>query len=247
MDISEKKTVLDDSASIYQKREEKSDRTKWKECKGFKAKWEHFKDYYLLKTLIICGVMGLVIYAAYEMLRPRKERMLYVAVLDGVMLNETTEQLQKEYEQYIGVDEEKQETLFDNTMMVSNGRDSASQQKFVAHVYAGEIDVLIAPESVIKAYAGVYLRPLSEQLPADLYSKLSDRFCYAIAEDSYGNKKDDTEQPYGVYVTDLVEIGPNCREYLVMAICGNSKNVKNAEEFVRFLLQKQDEKEVQRK
>ena len=35
MDISDKKTVLDDSASIYQRREEKTDRAKWKELKGF--------------------------------------------------------------------------------------------------------------------------------------------------------------------------------------------------------------------
>ena len=46
MDLSEKKTTLDDTASIYQKREEKTDKEKWKELKGFKAKWEHFKLYY---------------------------------------------------------------------------------------------------------------------------------------------------------------------------------------------------------
>ena len=52
MDISDKKTTLDDSAAIYQRREEKSDRAKWKELKGFQAKWEHFKAYYLLKTFL---------------------------------------------------------------------------------------------------------------------------------------------------------------------------------------------------
>ena len=66
MDISDKKTVLDDSASIYQKREEKSDRAKWKELKGFRAKWEHFRAYYLLKTFIWACVIALAGYGIYE-------------------------------------------------------------------------------------------------------------------------------------------------------------------------------------
>ena len=44
MDISDKKTVLDDSASIYQRREEKTDRAKWKELKGFKVEYSGSGD-----------------------------------------------------------------------------------------------------------------------------------------------------------------------------------------------------------
>lgn len=238
MDVSEKKTVLDDEASIYQRREEKSDRAKWKELKGFKAKWEHFRAYYLLKTFIWVCVAGLVIYAVYAAFRPEKEQMIYVAILDAVVLNEDTEELQKDYEEYIGMDEENQKTIFDNTMMISR-RDSTSMQKLTIHAYVGEIDAIIMTESMLRQYAGVYFRPLSEQLPADLYEELSERFCYSTVTDGNGNEVENSEQPYGLYVTDLLEVSPLCKEELVLAICGNSKKAKNAEEFVRFLLQRE--------
>lgn len=239
MDVSEKKTVLDDEASIYQKREEKSERAKWKELKGFKAKWEHFKAYYLLKTFIWLCVIGVVIYAVYVMVRPEKEQMIYVAILDAVVLNEDTEELQKDYEEYIGIDAENQQTTFDNTMMISSRWDSASRQKFTTHAYVGEIDVIIMTESVLRQYAGVYFRPLSEQLPADLYAELSERFCYSPVTDGNGNEVENSEQPYGLYVTDLLDVSPLCMEEVVLAICGNSEKQQNAEEFVRFILQQE--------
>jgi len=234
MDISEKKTVLDDSASIYQKREEKSDRAKWKDLKGFKAKWEHFREYYLLKTFIWVCVVAFVGYAVYEIFAPEKERLLYVSILDRVIADAEMEEIKTGFETYLSFDEETQETVFDNTIMISNKADAASAQKFTAHAYVGEIDVIIAPESVLKSYAGAYLRPLSDQLPADLYEAVSELFCYAVPIDADGNPG--KEEPYGIYVTGLVETAPYCKEPVALAICGNSKYQKNGEEFVRYLL-----------
>lgn len=233
MDVSDKKTVLDDSASIYQKREEKSDRAKWRELKGFKAKWEHFKAYYLLKTFIWGCVAALLVYAGYSILRPKKEQVLYVAIMDAAVMNDEKEELQAGYNEYLGIDEETQESIFDNTMMVSDTRNTYSMQKLMAHAFAGEIDVIIASESKFQGWAGVMFRPLSEQLPADLYEKLSDRFCYASLTDEDGNV---TEGPYGLYVTDLFTGSAANKEPLVLGICGNSSNEKNAEEFIRYIL-----------
>ncbi len=239
MDISEKKTVLDDSASIYQQREEKTDRAKWKDLKGFKAKWEHFKAYYLLKTFILVCVIAFAGYAIYEMFAPEKERLLYVAILDTVIMTEDMEELQTGYEEYVSMDEETQELYFDNTIMVSNSADVGSAQKFLTHAYAGDIDVIIARESVLKQYAGVYLRPLSDQLPSDLYEELSELFCYAAPVDEEGNVGE--EQPYGIIISDYVEVGPYYDEPVALAIAGNSKREKNAEEFVRYLLGQENE------
>ncbi|MCH5274129.1 MAG: hypothetical protein J1E35_10675 [Lachnospiraceae bacterium] len=236
MDISDKKTVLDDSASIYQKREEKSDRAKWKELKGFKAKWEHFKAYYLLKTFIWSCVAVLLVYAGYTFLKPKKEQVLYVAILDAVLMNNETEELQAGYNEYFGIDEETQESIFDNTMLISGNKNAYSMSKLMAHAFAGEIDVIIASESQFKGWAGVMFRPLSEQLPADLYEKLSDRFCYASPTDENGNVIEGGERPYGLYVTDLFIGRSTNKEPLVLGICGNSSHEKNAEEFVRYIL-----------
>lgn len=236
MDISEKKTTLDDSAAIYQRREEKSDRAKWKELKGFQAKWEHFKAYYLLKTFILVCVLGFVGYAVYEMLAPEPERMLYAAALDMVIMDSEVEALKEGFGEYISLDEETQEILIDNTIMVSNAADSTSAQKFTTHVLVGEIDIIIARESVLKQYAGFCLRPLSEQLPADLYEAFSEQYCFASPENEDGSKGE--EAPYGIYISDYIEPGPYYNEPLVLAICGNSGRTENAEAFVRYLLQK---------
>jgi len=242
MEISDKKTVLDDSASIYQKREEKTERAKWNECKGFKAKWEHFKEYYLLKAFIAACAIAFVGYMVYEMIAPEKERLLYAAILDGVVLTEDMKGLEEGYASYISMDEETQELHFDNSMNVSNRNDAVSKQKLTAHAFAGDIDVLVATEEVIKEYAGNYLLPLSEQLPADLYEALTDRFVYTrpLEDDGmYGE-----EAPYAILITDLLPKNPYCKEELAMAICGNTKRAKNAEEFLRYLLnngKKQDE------
>lgn len=241
MDVSDKKTVLDDSASIYQRREEKSDRMKWKELKGFQAKWAHFKAYYLLKTFIWTCVIGFVIYGVYEIFKPEPERVVYVAILDAVVLNEQTDALQKGFEEYFGIDPETQETLFDNSMIISGVSNTAGKQQFTMHSFTGEIDVIIAPESVLQGYAGVYLRPLSEQLPTDLYELVSDRFCYASVMDEDGSYVAGSEEPYGIYVTDLLEVSSYCKEPVALAICGNSGNEKNAEEFIRYILLQQTE------
>ena len=161
--------------------------------------------------------------------------MLYVAVLDSVVTNTTVETLQDGYETYMSLDEETQETLFDNSIMISNTSDAASAQKFTVHAYVADIDVLIASESVLKQYAESYIRPLSEQLPADLYDMLTDRFCYAEPVDEQGNPG--KSQPYGIYISDLVDKSPYCKEPIALAICGNTKREKNAEEFVRYLLE----------
>lgn len=243
MDISDKKTVLDDSASIYQIREEKSDRAKWKELKGFRAKWEHFRAYYLLKTFIWACVIALVGYGIYEIVAPEKETVLYMAVLDRVVTDGTVETLQAGYEEYMSLDEEKQETLFDNTIMISDTTDAASAQKFTVHAFAGEIDMLLATESVIKGYAGHYILPLSDKLPADLYEELSDRFCYAKDVDDSGEQGE--ELPYGIYVSGLIEPAASEREPLVLAICGNAPHGENATEFIRYLLKQEETQQTE--
>lgn len=236
MDLSEKKTVLDDSASIYQQREEKTDRAKWKDLKGFKAKWEHFREYYLLKTFIWVCVIAFVGYAIYEIFAPEKERLLYVAILDSVVMSDDVEALQSEYKEYVSLDEETQSVLIDNTIMISNTADASSAEKFTAHAYVGDIDIIIARESVLTQYVGTYLRPLSDQLPADLYEEFSGLYCYASPVDEEGNPGE--EQPYGIIISDFVEASPYYNEPIVLAIAGNSKRRENAEAFVRYLVKR---------
>lgn len=235
MDLSNKKTALDDSASIYQVREEKTDRMKWKECKGFKAKWEHFKAYYFLKTFIWACVIAFVGYAVYEIVKPKKETVLYVAFTDAVVTATVMDGLQKGYENFVEYDKDNQDMIFDNTMMISNTSDAASAQRFTAHAVAGDIDIIVGTEMVMKSLAGAYMWPLEEQISPELYELVKDRFCYAVPTDMDGNPGE--EAPYGIYITDLVEMHDVYRgQEMVLSITGNTKRTENAENFIRYLL-----------
>ena len=44
MDLTNKKTALDDSADIYQEREEKTQRERWKEMKTVRQKWDYLRN-----------------------------------------------------------------------------------------------------------------------------------------------------------------------------------------------------------
>ena len=235
MDLSNKKTTLDDSASIYQIREEKTDRMKWKECKGFRAKWEHFREYYLLKTFIWACVIGFVGYAVYEIVKPKKETVLYIAFTDAVVTAGEMDKLQEGYEAYVTYDKDEQTMIFDNDMMISNRADAASAQRFTAHAVAGDIDIIVGVENVMKGLAGAYMWPVEEQISPELYALVEDRLCYAVPTDVDGNPGE--EAPYGIYITDLVE--PHsvyAGQELVLAITGNTKRQVNAENFIRYLL-----------
>ena len=240
MDVSDKKTVLDDSAAIYHPHEERSERETWKELKGFSAKWTHFKSYYLRNSLLVLAVLALLGYIVYTFVRPKKEEMLFVAIVDGVVGSVATEELQKEYQEYFGLDEETQMMVFDNTMMLSAKGDANSSQRFTAYLFAQELDVIIATESCFREIAGGCCFPLAEMLPEDIYAQQKERFCLASKQDDYGNEIEGSEQPYGLYVTDLLSISPYCKEPVVFAICGNSQRKENAEAFLRFLLQKEN-------
>lgn len=237
VNVSDKKTVLDDSASIYHPHGERTEKETWKELKGFSAKWTHFKSYYLRNFIFVLAGVALVVYIIYSVVKPQKERELFVAILDGVMLDEDVDVLQQEYEAYFNLDREKQEMLFDTTMYLSVQKDTVSAQKFSAYLFAKELDVVIVGESYFQGIASNCFFPLSEQLPEDLYAQYADRFCMASKQDENGNASEE-KQPYGLYVTDLLAVNPDCEEPLVIAICGNSDHKENAEAFLRYLLQK---------
>lgn len=235
MDLSNKKTTLDDSASIYQIREEKTDRMKWKECKGFRAKWEHFREYYLLKTFIWACVIAFVGYAVYEIIKPKKETVVYIAFTDAVVPAGEMEELRSGFEAYVEYDKENQDMIFDNTMMISNYASAESAQRFTAHAVAGDIDIIVGTENVMKGLAGAYMWPVEEQISPELYELVADRLCYAVPTDMDG--KPGEEAPYGIYITDLVEMNSLYQgQELVLAVTGNTKRSENAENFIRYLL-----------
>ncbi len=231
-----KKTVLDDSADIYNRRQEQSEKQKLSEM-TLKEKISYFNSYYRLKTLVSIGIVAFMAYMAYTMLTPKPETILYTAVINSALDDEMATALQNDFGQQLGIDTETQEIRVDTSYFLGS-EDNASEytlsteQKLVTYFYAGEIDVLIAPESVFSKYAGFgYFSKLSDQLPTDLCTALADSFYYAATEES------PAESAYGIYLNgaEIYDGKGQLIDKPVLGIVANSKYKQNGVELIRYL------------
>ncbi len=232
-----KQTRLDDNASIYERRNPKSERQKLSEMNG-REKWQYFKDYYFKKTVISVLLISLVGYFLYTVLSPKPETVLHIACANYQFSEEQIEQLEQEVADYLGINPNTQEVLFDPSYILSDF-DYSSAEKLSVLAFARELDVLIVPESKFQEYAfSGSLWSLSDQLPTDLYSALSDKFYLSQLrqdEESYENATGPS-YVFGIYL-DEVELFKNypTEDPPVLGIVLSGENNENAVEFIRYL------------
>lgn len=206
MDINNKKTTLDDDAAIYQKNEErdesKSTKEKWNEL-DFKGKCQFFVDYYLVKLIIITAVVVFAGFALYTTLKPRPKPKVNLVMLDSLLDIEATQDYFEEAVSKIGWNAKKE------TIVVHDGFSSKAPidaSNISTYIFAGTLDVLIAPEDSLDHYAhqsaadhekSVLLN--LDELPKDILDALSeeDKFYYTDDETGvvhfYGVRLDKTE------------------------------------------------------
>ncbi len=235
--MASKQTRLSDDASIYERREPQTDKQKWSELHG-KEKLTYFKDYFLVRILVIIAVLAFVGYFLYTALAPKPESILSVAVADYSYYSDMFTDLQNSFSDYIDIDTEKQSITIDSSYYMS---DSTSVQKISVYFFAGDLDVFIAPEDDFINYVhNGYLTELSEQLPNDLFSQLSNQFLQGevIDTDVDGTELSRTETGvYGVYLDSL----PCFQTYQVegkrpvIGIVSTSNYMENAAEFIDYL------------
>lgn len=232
-----KQTRIDDNASIYERRNPKSERQKLSEMNG-REKWQYFKDYYFKKTVISVLLISLVGYFLYTVLSPKPETVLHIACANYQFSEEQIEQLEQEVADYLGINPNTQEVLFDPSYILSDF-DYSSAEKLSVLAFARELDVLIVPESKFQEYAfSGSLWSLSDQLPTDLYSALSDKFYLSQLrqdEESYENATGPS-YVFGIYL-DEVELFKNypTEDPPVLGIVLSGENNENAVEFIRYL------------
>jgi hypothetical protein len=231
-----KDSTLDDSAEIYQPREQLTEKQKLSEM-TFSEKVTYFNNYYRFKTLVGIAILGLIIYAAYSILTPKPATVLYAAVLNYALDDETAATLQTDLGEYLNINPAKQEVKVDTSFYLGTDDDASEytmsmQQKLVTYLYASEIDIIIAPESVFASYAhNGYMSKLSDELPTDLFSALSDSFYYSGTED------DATESAYGIHLDDAIIYDKSgaAIDNPVIGIVVNSKYKQNGTELIRYL------------
>lgn len=232
-----KSSVLDDHADIYQRREAVSEKEKWKQMSK-EEKWTYFNSYYRNKLIVLLAAAIFVVYMIYTIASPKPDVRLNAIILNGAMSDETIDQLREEFAAYINLDEEKETLNFDNSFYIDdenfNELTMANQQKLMAYLSAGEIDIIIAPEKDMVQYASMGgLVKVTDLLPTSFVSTLAKDFYYEALEE------ETQSAPYGIYLEDMA-IYDNSGNLIIKPVLGivsNSENKETSVEFIQYLFQ----------
>lgn len=238
------KTLLDDNAEIYKRRDPKSEKEKLREM-SFSEKVAYFKIYYLKKLLAALVIGGFLLWIVVTIVTPKPERVLNVAFVNYPLTQDYLDKMESDLTDILQVDPETQELFFDTSYDLVN-HDYASAEKIMTYTYTGEIDIFIAPESQFLKYAfSESMWPLTDLLPTDLYSTFSPTDLFVCKT----RVKDDEEVPsqatgpegvYGIYLRDL-EIFSNfdtATDPPVIGVIVTAKNKENAVSYIKYLLNK---------
>ncbi len=253
-EIKAKQTVLDDSASIYEKREEQESVKKtWSELEG-KDRWIFFKDYYLVKIIICAIVLGMLTHIGITVLGPHTEEILSVAVLMDELNPDSSQNMTKELTKILETDKHHIVNIDSSYYFGEDGGTSyTGEEKLSTLLYSGIIDVIIADENSFKKY-GYFgnLKNLDSFLPDDIKEALGDKLLSANVQVDDSNKKaideaiagkkeltyeDGTPCIMGIDLSDCKKYKAlkGYQEHPILTITHNSPNPDNTLRFIRYL------------
>lgn len=230
-----KQTRLDEHAAIYQQRKVETEKEKLKNM-NFREKIVYLWEYYRIYAAIGAVVIALIVYFIYEIVTPDIKPQLYAAILDNAVDPDVLEQYEIDLAEYLQLDQKRQSVEL-NATFFSNDSDYAlgTQQVLTTFMAAGEVDVIIAPETVFEKFAKIgNFAKLYDKLPTDIYSSLTDRFFIS-------DTSDDTEKnAYGIYLdtSNLFKDVTYDGEPYVLGIIPNYPHEENTVEFIKYLFKK---------
>lgn len=153
MNIENKKTALDDDASIYQRVEStesaKTERQKLSEL-SFKGKLRYLWDYYALTAFLVLLFGGLIVAVLVTVLRHKPTTEATIIFIDDVWQPETIESYADDLLKQVRPDAD------DSVISVTNGYRSSSSNDALAistRIFAQEIDLIVAPKEFLESYA----------------------------------------------------------------------------------------------
>ena len=227
MDIKFKKTTLDDDALMYNKSKDTITREELKQL-PFKQKLIYFKDYYAKITIVVIIIIIAVISLLNTTVFNRSTCMLTLILLNGQM--ENSDPLSESLEEYLEITN-KNDYVSAEAFNIS---DYQMNMAYMTRIWAGSADIVICSRSDFEEQsARGYCADLSETLPEELYSALSDCIVDGQVEDidEDGNVLSRSDpQPFGIDISDssvLAEYEIICRDP-VLFITANSPNPDNA-------------------
>jgi hypothetical protein len=226
-----KQSRLEEPVTIYQPRELPSEKEKLKNMTT-KEKMNYLWEYYRLHALGGILAISVIIYVIYQIATPNINTQFYAAIIDSSLSTEAVEEFASEFSDYLELNPKLEDIQINDTFYLSGSGNYNIQQALTAYIAAREVDVIIAPESQFLNYAkNDYFTKLSEALPTDIYSSMTDRFF--LSETTEISDKN----AYGIYLndSDLFKGVTYDGEPYVLGILANYPHEENTIEFINYL------------
>ena len=235
----QKKTALDDDASIYKKDRSRTEKQKWEEMDKEQRR-QYFADYYLRKMLGIAAGIFAFFFLGWHFLKPAEETVLYVAVVDELLDEEKLEEMTEELNERFGADGKQKKVLIDDTFFMKD--DALTRMEVYLH--SAQLDAVIADEAVWRELAGYGFFKRLDRLGEDLggWEELLWTAGYLDSEDiSFEDREVARGEaaPYGVNLAGSRRFG-EMKEYMehpVFAIAEGTENEERAVSFLDYLME----------
>lgn len=233
------KSVLDDGASIYKKREEKSEKEQLKSLKG-KEKWQFFCDYILKKLIVIIIIGALVASLIYTIAKPKPQVMLYSIITDSPFASETVEEMRNDMTERLVEPDMYAEVIIDDSYYITGG-DYSVRMKMITVIAAAEVDSIILTKNELQQQANNQVTArLDEVLSAELLDKLSEYIVYVtptITDIDHETPMVGEEGAYALDLSPYIESlgGVNPENGYVIAFTVNAPHKESIEEYVKYL------------
>ncbi|HWT73887.1 MAG TPA: hypothetical protein VN258_04090 [Mobilitalea sp.] len=226
-----KQTKLDEQAAIYQPRKKQTEKEKLKDM-PFKDKLTYLYEYYRIHAIVAIAVIALILYFIHQIRTPDIKPSFYAAIVNSAVDQTKLQNYATEFSDYLQLDPKRNSVELNDTFYITNDSMSSMQQVLTTYMAAAEVDVIIAPESTFKEYAYYsYFAKLSDELPTDVYSELTNYFYIS------GTEEDSQKNAYGIYLadTDLFNGVTYNSEPYVLGIIPNYPHQDNTIDFIRYL------------
>ena len=228
-----KQTKLDEHAVIYQPRKLQTEKEKLKGM-PFRDKLSYLREYYKLHAAVAIAVIAIIIYMIYQIITPNVHTRFYAAILDSTINIDTMANYGQDFSDFLQLEPKTEIVTLNDSMNSSIGIEYAANMRGIITTYvaAKEVDVIIAPESEFASYAySEYFVKLSDELPTDVYSQLTDYFYLTNVEE------DPEKNAYGIYLTDtsLFKGATYEDEPYVLGIVANYPHKDNTIKFIKYL------------
>jgi len=224
MDIETKKTALEDEAGIYQKRKSSYSKEDIKTL-TLKEKLIYFRDYYLLKTILVVGVLVAAVVLIYDIfLTPSKT--IYNVVFTDTCRIEKTDVMSKNLEEFI-LPEDDPNLVNVSSYDLDNYQVSMS---FSTQLLAGAIDSIVCShDSFVSFSQSGYYVDLEDYLPDETLALVKDRLLYASTVDLDNDGtiiKEYEPRAYGIDISDCKAFRElnSTAEQVVIGVTNNEKN-----------------------